>query len=122
MKYRISNGSQKLHTFLKKVYQNRLELLKPPIAGNCSLADRVYISSHDTIYVNRSAGEIALVPFGVVTLTSTVPPARAGDLIVIWVLEFTVRLVPAVVPNLTAVAPVNPVPVMETVVTPNAGP
>jgi hypothetical protein len=72
--------------------------------------------------VNRSAVEIALVPPGVVTVTLTTPAAWAGDLIVILVLEFTVRLVPAVVPKLTAVAPVNPVPVMVTRVLPALGP
>ena len=41
---------------------------------------------------------------------------------VILVLEFTVGLVPAAVPNLTAVAPVNPVPVTVTHVPPAVGP
>ena len=40
----------------------------------------------------------------------------------ILVLEFTVRWVPAVVPNRTAVAPVNPVPVTMTRVPPAVGP
>ena len=40
----------------------------------------------------------------------------------ILVLEFTVRWVPAVVPNLTAVAPVNPLPVTITRVPPAVGP
>ena len=36
-------------------------------------------------YVNRSAAEVALVPTGVVTVTSTMPADAAGDVAVIWV-------------------------------------
>jgi hypothetical protein len=64
----------------------------------------------------------ALVPPGVVTVTSTIPAVWAGAVTVILELEFTVRLVPAVVPNLTAVAPVNPLPARVTRVPPAAGP
>ena len=46
----------------------------------------------------------------------------AGEVAVIDVAELTVKLVALVVPNLTAVAPVNWVPVMVTVVPPEAGP
>ena len=49
-----------------------------------------------------------------VTVTSTVPVDSAGEVAVIWVALFTVKLA-AVVPNFTAVAPVRPVPVMVTV-------
>jgi len=38
------------------------------------------------------------------------------------VAEFTVKLVAAVAPNVTAVAPAKPVPVMVTEVPPGAGP
>ena len=55
------------------------------------------------------------------TLTSTVP-APAGEVAVIWVAELTVNPVAAVAPNVTAVAPENPVPVMVTVVPPARGP
>jgi hypothetical protein len=72
-------------------------------------------------YVNWSAADVALVPPGVVTVISTVP-VPAGDLMVSEVAELTVRTVPALEPNLTAVAPVNPVPVTVTVVPPAAGP
>ena len=76
-----------------------------------------------TAYVNRSAVEVALVPPGVVTVTSVIPAAWAGDLTVILVAETTVRGVTfVVVPNLTAVAPVNPVPVIFTTVLPVKGP
>ncbi len=51
--------------------------------------------------VNWSAGEVALVPPAVVTVTSTVP-APAGEVAVIEVALFTVKLVAAVAPNFTA--------------------
>ena len=69
-----------------------------------------------------SPATIALVPPGVVTLTSTVPTARAGEVIVRVLSLVTCRLVPGVTPNLTAVAPVNPVPVIVTTVPPAADP
>jgi hypothetical protein len=71
--------------------------------------------------VNLSAAEAGDVPPTVVTVTSTVP-APAGDVAVIDVAEFTVKLVALLVPNFTAVAPVNPVPVIATDVLPTAGP
>ena len=74
------------------------------------------------VYMNRSAAEIALVPPGAVTLTSTVPAAWAGDLTMILVGETTVRFVPAGAPNRTAVAPENPLPVMVTSVFPEVDP
>ena len=75
------------------------------------------------VYVNRSLAEVALVPPVVVTVTSTVPPvALAGEIAVIEVALLTVNEVAEVPPNLTAVAPVNPVPVMVTEVPPTAGP
>ena len=54
---------------------------------------------------------------GVVTVTSAIPEP-AGEVAVILISELTVKLVAAVEPNLTAVAPVNPVPVIVTVVPP----
>ena len=54
------------------------------------------------------------MPPGVVTVTSTVPAACAGAVAVIWVAETTVKVVAAVAPKSTAVAPVKPVPVMVT--------
>ena len=67
-------------------------------------------------------GVVAEVPPGVVTVTSTVPACRPGEVAVIEVAELTVKAVAAAVPNLTAVAPVRLVPVMVTVVPPAAGP
>ena len=56
-----------------------------------------------------------------VTLTSTVP-VPAGAVALIEVAELTVKPVAGVAPKLTAVAPVNPVPVMVTEVPPAPGP
>ena len=61
------------------------------------------------------------VPPTVVALTVTAP-LPAGATAVIWVAELTVKLVAAVPPNFTAVAPVKFVPVMVTLVPPVAGP
>ena len=61
------------------------------------------------------------MPPGVVTVTSTVP-LPAGDVAVMDVAEFTVTLVALAVPNFTAVAPVNAVPVIVIDVAPAIGP
>src|SRR5208282_65100 len=71
-------------------------------------------------YVNSSAGLVALVPSGVVTVTCTVP-VPAGEVAVIDVAESAVT-VAAAEPNLTAVAPASPIPLMVTVVPPDSGP
>ena len=62
------------------------------------------------------------MPPGVVTVTSTVPALPAGDTAVICVALFTVKLVAAVAPNFTAVAPLRFVPVIVTLVPPASGP
>ena len=72
--------------------------------------------------MNWSAWLIAEVPAGVVTVTSTVPDAPAGLTAVISVSDTCVNDVAALPPNLTAVAPDNPQPVMITVVPPVPGP
>ena len=64
---------------------------------------------------------MALVPAGVVTVTSTVPEP-GGEVAVIWVAVSTVNAVAGLVPNPTAVAPVKFVPVIVTDVPPAAGP
>ncbi len=61
------------------------------------------------------------MPPGVVTVTSTVP-LPAGAVAVMLVALTTVMPVAEAAPNLTAVAPVKPVPVMVTEVPPLAGP
>ena len=63
-----------------------------------------------------------LVPPPVVIVISTVLAAIAGDVAVIWLALLTVKLVAAVEPNLTAVAPVKPAPVMTTDVPPAIDP
>ena len=72
--------------------------------------------------MNWSAAEWRLVPPGVVTVTSTVPAARAGDTAVTSVALTTVKLVAAVVRKATEVAPVRLVPVIVTWVPPATGP
>jgi hypothetical protein len=72
--------------------------------------------------VNLSDEEVADVPPAVVTVTSTAPADPAGAVAVMEVAELTVKPVAATVPNLTAVAPVKPVPVTVTDVPPAAGP
>ena len=73
--------------------------------------------------MNLSAEPVALVPIGVVTVTSTVVALPDdGEFTVIWVAEMTIILVPALVPNLTAVAPIKLVPVIVTAVLPVSGP
>ena len=71
-----------------------------------------------------SAGcEIADVPPGVVTVTSTGPAEEPPGLVaVICVAELTVNEAAFVLPNFTAVAPVNPDPVIVTMVPPSIGP
>ena len=61
------------------------------------------------------------MPPGLVTVTLTSPAEWAGEVAVIWVSESTVNKA-AVVPKSTAVAVVNPVPVMVTEVPPVVGP
>jgi hypothetical protein len=71
--------------------------------------------------VNWSAEPVADVPPGVVTRTSTVP-VPSGDVAVIDISLTNEKLVAGVTPKATAVTPVKPVPVMVTLVPPDAGP
>jgi len=73
------------------------------------------------VKVNWSAGLVGLVPLQVVTVTSTVP-VPGGDVAVMVVELTTVKVAAGVLPNLTPVTQVNPVPVMVTVVLPVDGP
>lgn len=63
-----------------------------------------------------------LVPLGASTVTRTEPGDPGGETAVIVLSLTTVKLVALVLPNFTAVAPVNPVPVSVTVVPPELGP
>jgi hypothetical protein len=74
------------------------------------------------LYRNWSAADVALVPAGVVTVTSTIPTACAGDVAVMLVSLLKVKFVAAVAPKLTAVTPVKPVPVIATLVPPMLDP
>ena len=66
---------------------------------------------------------LTLIPAPVLIVTPTAPAvAAAGLTAVMDVALFTVKLVAAVLPNVTAVAPVRPVPVIATVVPPASGP
>jgi hypothetical protein len=71
--------------------------------------------------VNTAAAPVALVPSGVVTVTSTGPADCAGAVAVIDVSELTVKAA-AVEPKSTLVAPVKSIPVIVTVVPPVANP
>ena len=68
-----------------------------------------------------SAAEVALVPPGVLTVTSTVPEP-AGEVAVTCVGDSALSELALVEPNLTSLAPVRFVPVIVTVVPPAAGP
>ena len=57
-----------------------------------------------------------------VTVMSTVPAEPAGAVAVIWVAEFTVKLVALVAPNFTEVASLKLVPVMVMDEPPAVGP
>jgi hypothetical protein len=72
-------------------------------------------------YVKWSAAEVALVPLGVVTVTSTWPAVCAGLVAEIEESELNVK-VAEVAPKWTEVTPVKPQPVIETGVAPVVGP
>lgn len=84
--------------------------LPPPAAG--PLFGLTPVTDGPT-KVYRSAGVIELVPFGVTTLTSTVPASSAGVLTISLVpLRFQCGLIPGVDPKRTSVAPRKLVPVI----------
>lgn len=74
------------------------------------------------VKVNWSPVPVGLVPLQLVTVTSTVPGVPGGEVAVMVVPFTTVKVAAGVVPNLTPVTQVNPVPVMVTVVPPEDGP
>ena len=65
---------------------------------------------------------MALVALGVTTVTSMAPAVPAGEVAVSEVGEVTESEVAGTEPKSTALAPVNPVPVMVTEVPPARGP
>ena len=94
--------------------------LVPPDAGPEFGA--TLVTAGGPMKVKTSARLVALVPPTVVTVTSTAPAACAGEVAVIWFALFTVNVVAAVAPKLTALAPVKFVPAITTLVPPLEGP
>jgi hypothetical protein len=92
----------------------------PPAVGPALGTTELTVGS--AMNVNWSAGEVAEVPPAVVTVTSTVPTASAGEVVVISVSETTVNDAAGVAPKWTDVAPVKWVPVIVTGVPPPLGP
>jgi hypothetical protein len=74
-----------------------------------------------SVYVNWSADDVALVPPGVVTVTSTTPAAWAGLVALMVVSEMKAQAAD-VPPKRTAVTPVKPQPLITNVVPPAVGP
>src|ERR1700674_1205832 len=72
--------------------------------------------------VKLSRPVVALVPLAVVTVTCTVPGACAGLTALTWESDTNVKLAAAVAPNDTPSTPVNPQPLIVTLVAPAAGP
>src|SRR5258708_39579583 len=93
----------------------------PPASGP-ALGETPVSTGSGKVYVKRSAELVAEVPPAVVTVTSTPPAPPAGAVAVTLVGLTTVNEVAAVLPKLTAVAPVNAVPVPVPSVPPAAGP
>jgi len=91
--------------------------LVPPVAGP-ELGLRAVTTGGGGTKVNLSADEVALVPNGVATVTSTAPAFSGGDVAEMDLADITANDDAGVVPNLTAVAPAKFVPVMVTVVPP----
>lgn len=93
----------------------------PPVVGPRSGLTAVTVGGG--LYVYSSATEVALVPPGVVTVTSTVPISPAGDTQVRVDALVTWTSVADAMPNETVVAPLtNPEPLIVTVCPPAAGP
>jgi hypothetical protein len=92
----------------------------PPVVGP-DVGDRAVTAGRGETYVNMSPAPWALVPVGVVTVTTTGPAGSSGEVAVIDVFEFTAKTA-ATDPNATEVAPVRFDPVMVTDVPPPTGP
>jgi hypothetical protein len=90
-----------------------------PVVGEMPVTVGVVTAA---VYVYWSADEVADVPPGVVTVTSTVPAEPAGAVAVIDVSLTNVYDDAAVLPNITPVTPVKPLPEMVTDVPPAAVP
>jgi hypothetical protein len=91
--------------------------MPPPVLPEVGLT-AVTVGAAGAVKVNWSAVPVVDVPLGVVTVMSTVAADSAGEVAVIAESEVTVNDTAVVLPNFTAVAPVNPLPVIVTVVPP----
>ena len=94
--------------------------LVPPAAGPDDGLTPVTVGGGTN--VNRSAELVALVPPGVVTLTSCAPALPAGETAMICVAETGVTTAAFDPPNLTALGLSRFVPVIVTAVPPSVGP
>src|SRR5205823_292882 len=94
----------------------------PPVVGPVDGESDVIVATPALALVKplNVVGDVA-VPPGVVTTTALLLARLPGVTAVICVIESTVKLVAAVPPNVTAVAPVRFVPVMTTGVPPDFG-
>ncbi|MNP64737.1 hypothetical protein D3C76_1602560 [compost metagenome] len=92
-------------------------LINPPLA----VTEAVGTAAAGCVYTNRLLGPVGLAPPGPSTRTST-DPLPGGEVTVITVSLTTFNSVPGLAPKLTPVAPVKPVPVRVTAVSPSAGP
>ena len=79
------------------------------------------VGAGNVVYVKMSAPDVADVPVALVTVTSTVPAACAGEVAVIDVAPFTVT-VAELAPNFTVEPAVKLVPVTVTEVPPAGTP
>ena len=104
--------------FATKFVPVTVTVVPPPGGPNAGLTA---LTVGAASYVNWSAALVALVPPGVVTVTSAVPDP-AGDVAVMCEASTTVTFVPAFDPKRTEVAPVKFVPVIVTLVPPPVGP
>ena len=111
---------------LPKVWPAMVRFVLPPLPSVPPFrvsSNRTGVTAVYTLPINVkwSAPLTALVPAGVVTVTSTVP--RPGGLVAaIWVPLVTENEAAAAEPNLTATAPVKSEPVIVTEVPPAGGP
>jgi hypothetical protein len=87
----------------------------PPAAG--PLEGSMLVTADSWTNVNWSAALVALLPPGVLTVTSAVP-FPAGATAVTELVDLTAKLAASVEPNFTAVAPPRLVPVIVTEVPP----
>ena len=93
----------------------------PDVGEAEKIGNGTVVAAAAKLYLSPAADED--IPLGVVTRTSTCPTVElAGVVAVISVSLTTVKLVTAVPPTVTAVAPVKPVPVMVIEVLVETGP